>query len=89
MYDIKTKQNLSSSKNTVLNELKQKYKQILNEEKLFSNPKFKIRLFKLYSRYLLQSRQYTLLEKFLIETYFDFENNGIFNRNLHNENFLY
>ena len=46
MYDIKTKQNLSSSKNTVLNELKQKYKQILNEEKLFSNPKFKIRLFK-------------------------------------------
>ena len=33
MYDIKTKQNLSISKNTVLNELKQKYKQI--EEKLF------------------------------------------------------
>ena len=85
MYDIKTKQNLSNSKNTLLNELKQKYKQILNEEKLFSNPKFKIRLFKLYSRYLLQIRQYNLLEKFLIETYFDFENNGIFNRNLHNE----
>ena len=55
MYDIKTKQNLSISKNTVLNELKQKYKQILNEEKLFSNPKFKIRLFKLYSRYLCKA----------------------------------
>ena len=45
----------------------------------------KLDCLKLYSRYLLQSRQYTLLEKFLIETYFDFENNGIFNRNLHNE----
>ena len=57
MYDIKTKQNFSNSE-MIINIMKKKYNNISKDKNLIRSPKFRIRLFKMYSRLLLQQRDY-------------------------------
>jgi hypothetical protein len=85
MYDIKTKQNFGKSDVSLVKLIKTRYANISKNKKLVNSPRFRIRLFKMYSRLLLQERDYKSLEKFLIESYNEFEEDKLFNRSNHNE----
>ena len=85
MYDIKTKQNFGKSDGSLVKLIKTKYGNISKEKNLVNSPRFRIRLFKMYSRLLLQERDYQSLEKFLIESYNEFGTDKLFNRSNHNE----
>ena len=85
MYDIKTKQNFGKSDGSLVKLIKTKYGEISKEKNLVNSPRFRIRLFKMYSRLLLQERDYKSLEKFLIESYNEFGKDKLFNRSNHNE----
>jgi tetratricopeptide (TPR) repeat protein len=85
MYDIKTKQNFGKSDGSLVKLIKTKYGKISKEKNLVNSPRFRIRLFKMYSRLLLQERDYQSLEKFLIESYNEFGKDKLFNRSNHNE----
>jgi len=85
MYDIKTKQNFGKSDGSLVKLIKTKYGEISKEKNLVNSPRFRIRLFKMYSRLLLQERDYQSLEKFLIESYNEFGKDKLFNRSNHNE----
>ena len=85
MYDIRTKQNFGKSDITLVQLIKTKYGKISKEKNLVNSARFRIRLFKMYSRLLLQERDYQSLEKFLIESYNEFGTDKLFNRSNHNE----
>jgi hypothetical protein len=85
MYDIKTKQNFGKSDGSLVKLIKTKYGKISKEKNLVSSTRFRIRLFKMYSRLLLQERDYQSLEKFLIESNNEFGKDKLFNRSNHNE----
>ena len=85
MYDIKIKQNFGKADLSLFKIVKSKYSKISKDKKLVNSSRFKMRLFKMYSRLLLQERDYKSLEKFLIESYNEFEKNNLFNRSNHNE----
>ena len=85
MYDIKTKQNFSNSEVSLIKLMKRKYNKISKNKKLTKSPRFRIRLFKMYSRLLLQQRDYNSLEIFLLKNYNEFEKNKLFNRSNHND----
>ena len=85
MYDIKTKQNFGKADLSLFKIVKLKYSEISKDKKLVNSARFRIRLFKMYSRLLLQERDYKSLENFLIESYNDFEEENLFNRSNHNE----
>ena len=85
MYDIKTKQNFGKSDGSLVKLIKTKYGKISKEKNLVNSPRFRIRLFKMYSRLLLQERDYQSLEKFLIESHNEFGKDKLFDRSNHNE----
>tara|TARA_B100001093_G_scaffold76751_1_gene67672 strand:+ start:23410 stop:24843 length:1434 start_codon:yes stop_codon:yes gene_type:complete len=85
MYDIKSKQNFGKSDGSLVKLIKTKYAKISKENNLVNSSRFRIRLFKMYSRLLLQERDYKLLEKFLIASYNDFLKDKLFDRSNHNE----
>ena len=85
MYDIKTKQNFGKSDGSLVKLITTKYAKISKEKNLVNSPRFRTRLFKMYSRLLLQERDYQSLEKFLIESYNEFGKDKLFNRSNHNE----
>ena len=85
MYDIKTKQNFGRADISLSKLIKSKYSKIAKDKKLVNSARFRMRLFKMYSRLLLQERDYKLLENFLIESYNEFEEDNLFSRSNHNE----
>ena len=85
MYDIKTKQNFSNSEVSLIKLMKKKYDNISKDKNLTRSPRFRIRLFKMYSRLKLQQRDYDSLEVFLVKNYNEFEKNKLFNRSNHND----
>ena len=85
MYDIKTKQNFGRADISLSKLIKSKYSKIAKDKKLVNSARFRMRLFMMYSRLLLQERDYKLLENFLIETYNEFEEDNLFSRSNHNE----
>jgi hypothetical protein len=68
MYDIKTKQNFGKADLSLFKIVKSKYSKISKDKKLVNSARFRIKLFKMYSRLLLQERDYQSLENFLIES---------------------
>ena len=85
MFDIKTKQNFSSSDPELIEKLTNNYASVSKNKDVLNSPRFKMRLFKMYSRLLLQEKDYKGLKEFLISSYEDFTSNGIFNRSNHND----
>ncbi len=85
MYDIRTKQNFGKSDISLVQLIKTKYGKISKEKNLVNSARFRIRLFKMYSRLLLQERDYQSLEKFLIESNNEFKKDMLFDRSNHNE----
>ena len=85
MYDTKTKQNFGKADLSLYKIVKSKYIKIAKDKKLVNSARFRMRLFKMYSRLQLQKRDYKSLENFLIESYNEFEKDNLFNRSNHNE----
>ena len=85
MYDIKKKQNFGKPDLSLSKIIKSKYSKISKDKKLVNSPRFRVRLFKMYCRILLQKLDYEALEKFLIESYSEFEKDKLFDRSNHNE----
>jgi len=85
MFDIKTKQNFSTSDPKLIEKLKESYALASKSKDIIDSPRFKMRLFKMYSRLLLQKKDYKALKEFLISSYEDFTTNKIFNRSNHND----
>ena len=85
MYQIKTKQNFSKTNPDLLKSLKRKYSNTLKNKAIINSPRFRMRLYKMLSRLLLQNRDYTALEIFLLEIYKDFKKDKLFNRSNHND----
>ena len=85
MYDMKTKQNFGKADLSLYKIVKSKYNKIAKDKKLVNSARFRMRLFKMYSRLQLQKRDYKSLENFLIESYNEFEKDNLFSRSNHNE----
>lgn len=85
MYDIKTKQNFSDSDPEIKHLLNEHYTANANNKMVMDSPRFKLRLFKMYSRLLLQNKDYHKLEQYLTLSHKDFETNNLFNRANHND----
>ena len=84
MYSIKTKQNFSQIDPT-LTQFLSTHHQNNADNKGLNSPRFKLRLFKIYSRLLLQKQDYSTLELYLSESYNDFTKNNLFARHNHND----
>ena len=85
MYDIKTKQNFAKSDPTLINVLNNYYKKNAKKKIVLESPRFRFRLFKMYSRLLLQQEDYNNLKKFLVHSYNDLQKDKLFNRSNHND----
>ena len=85
MYDVKTKQNYSNSEDSLVKLVKTKFNKISKQNNLLKSTRFRIRLFNMYSRLLLQKRDYKALESFVIKSYDEFENEKLFDRSNHND----
>ena len=85
MYDVKTKQNFSNSNISIVQLLKSKYNKISRDNNLLKSSRFRIKLFNMYSRLLLQKRDYNSLEIFVIKSYDEFEIDKLFDRSNHND----
>ena len=85
MYDIKTKQNFSLSDVSITNLIEEKIIDTRQNKILTNSSRFKLRLFKMYSRILLQKQDFKTLEKFLLSSYSDFIKDKFFERNNHDE----
>lgn len=85
MYSIKTKQNFSTSDPTLTQFLSTHHQNNADNKKVLNSPRFKLRLFKMYSRLLLQKQDYSTLELYLSESYNDFTKNNLFARHNHND----
>ena len=85
MYDIKTKQNFSLSDVSITNLIEEKIIDTRQNKILTNSSRFKLRLFKMYSRILLQKQDFKTLEKFLLTSYTDFIKDKFFERNNHDE----
>ena len=85
MYSIKTKQNFSKSDPILTQFLSAHHQNNVQNKKVLKSPRFKLRLFKMYSRLLLQKQDYNTLELYLSESYNDFTKNNLFARHNHND----
>ena len=85
MYDIKTKQNFAKSDSSLTNLIEQKIKQTKQNKLLINSSRFKLRLFKMYSRILLQNQDFENLEEFLLNSLSEFKKNKFFERSNHDE----
>tara|TARA_B100000674_G_scaffold272761_1_gene225247 strand:+ start:9 stop:1205 length:1197 start_codon:yes stop_codon:yes gene_type:complete len=85
MYDIKTNQNFGNKDGSLVKLIKKTHTKISKESHVVNSAVFKIKLFKMYSRLLLQERDYQSLENFLFESYNEFLKENAFNRSNHNE----
>ena len=85
MYDIKTKQNFSKSDVSITSLIEQKIKDTRKNKFLINSSRFKLRLFKMYSRILLQKQDFKTLEQFLLTSYSDFKKSKFFDRKNHDE----
>ena len=85
MYDIKTKQNFAKSDPLLINTLSTYFQENNDKEMVLNSPRFRLRLFRTYSRLLLQKSDFQTLEKFLLKTYSSFLEDELFTRANHND----
>ena len=85
MYDIKTKQIFAKSDSSLTNLIEQKIKETKQNKLLINSSRFKLRLFKMYSRILLQNQDFENLEEFLLNSLSEFKKNKFFERSNHDE----
>lgn len=85
MHEFKKKQNFGKLDNELIVSISNKYSQSLENDNLIDKPRFRLKLFKMYSRILLEKRDYISLEVFLLKSYNSFISDNIFDRSNHND----
>jgi len=82
-FRLKATQNFSSSENPVLKLLQKTVRELSADKELQSSPKLRFKIYDAVTQILLQKRQYTALEEYLLGMYNDFIKAKLFNKNNH------
>jgi len=85
LYKIKTAQNFSKNDESVNEILQKTLTNFSKNKKIPKSSKFRIKIFQLVSRILLQQHDFDELEGYLIHTYNDFTKNKIFTKSNHKQ----
>ena len=85
LYKIKTAQNFSKNDESVNEILQKTLANFSKNKKIPKSSKFRIKVFQLVSRILLQQHDFDALEGYLIHTYKDFTKNNIFTKSNHEQ----
>jgi len=83
LYKIKTAQNFSKNDESVNKILQKTLADFSKNKKIPKSPKFRIKVFQVVSRILLQQHDFDALEEYLIHTYKKFSNDNIFTKSNH------
>jgi len=85
LYKIKTAQNFSKNDESVNEILQKTLDNFSKNKKIPKSPKFKMKVYQLVSRILLQQHDFDALEEYLIHTYKQFMNEKIFTKSNHEQ----
>lgn len=81
-YRLKATQNLGEKIN-ISKEVNKTISKFSTDEELLHSVQFKIKMYKTVSQIFVQQKEFVELEKYLTETYSDFEKSKLFNKNTH------
>ena len=85
LYRIKTAQNFSKNDESINEILKKTLDNFSKNKKIPKSPKFRIKIYQVVSRILLQQHDFNALEEYLTHTYKEFNTNKIFNKSNHEQ----
>ena len=85
LYRIKTAQNFSTNDETVNEVLQKTLDSFSKNEKIPKSPKFRVKVYQVVSRILLQQHDFHALEEYLIHTYEEFTRDKIFTKSNHEQ----
>ena len=85
LYKIKTAQNFSTNDETVNDVLQKTLDSFSKNEKIPKSPKFRVKVYQVVSRILLQQHDFHALEEYLIYTYEEFTRDKIFTKSNHEQ----
>jgi hypothetical protein len=85
LYEIKTAQNFSKNDESVNEILQKTLANFSKNKKIPKSPKFRIKVYQMVSRILLQQHDFDALEDYLILTYKEFTKDKIFNKSNHEQ----
>ena len=85
LYKIKTAQNFSTNDETVNDVLQKTLDSFSKNEKIPKSPKFRVKVYQVVSRILLQQHDFHALEEYLIHTYEEFTRDTIFTKSNHEQ----
>jgi len=82
LYRIKTAQNFSKNDDSVNEILQEALNTLSKNKKIPKSPKFRIKVFQVISRILLQQHDFDALEEYLVHTYNAFKKDKIFTKSI-------
>jgi hypothetical protein len=82
-YRIKVSQNFGEQDDSILDLLEKTVQEYSNDSGLNANPQYRFRMYHAVSKILIQKRDYTSLEAYLLKTFEEFSRDQLFNRNNH------
>lgn len=85
MYRVKTAQNFSKNDESVNEVLQKTLNSFSKNDKIPKSPKFRIKVYQVVSRILLQQHDFKALEEYLTHTYGEFNTDKIFNKSNHEQ----
>lgn len=85
MYKVKTAQNFSRNDESINEVLQRTLDNFAKNDKIPKSPKFRIKVYQVVSRILLQQHDFNALEEYLTHTYKEFTKDQIFNKSNHEQ----
>jgi len=85
LYRIKTAQNFSTNDESVNEILQKTLDSFSKNDKIPKSPKFRVKVYQVVSRILLQQHDFHALEEYLIHTYEEFNRDKIFTKSNHEQ----
>lgn len=82
-YKLKTTQNFTSKKNEIIPLLETTIGKLVKDNDVLSSIKFRTKIYRAVSQVLLSKREYVALEKYLLQTFKDFETLRLFSEKNH------
>ena len=82
-YKLKTTQNFTSKKNEIIPLLENTIGKLVKDKDVLSSIKFRTKIYRAVSQVLLTKREYVALEKYLLQTFSDFEKLKLFSEKNH------
>jgi len=82
-HKMKLTQNFSSDENPVISILQKTVRKYSSDKDLSKSPKLRFRIYHAVTQILLQKRNYSALEKYLLDTWIEFSREKLFNQHNH------